>query len=97
VSGPLIGAFRRLELAATTMELEPGDRLVLYTDGITDAVTADRERFGEDRLRRTISATSHVTAGETCRALIDGVLAHQGVAEPADDLALLIFRRLPAG
>jgi sigma-B regulation protein RsbU (phosphoserine phosphatase) len=96
-AGPLVGAFRELGLAETTIDLEPGDRLVLYTDGITDAVTADRERYGEDRFRRSVAAASRGTAGETARALIDDVLEHQAAADPADDLALLIFRRLPAG
>jgi phosphoserine phosphatase RsbU/P len=95
-AGPLIGAFRRLDLPATTVDIGPGDRLVLYTDGITDAATAERERYGDERLRVAIRASSAGTAGETVRSVIDAVLAHQADAEPADDLALLIFRRLPA-
>ena len=95
--GPLIGAFRQLDLAAATIDIDPGDRLVLYTDGITDAVTGDRERYGEDRLRLAVGGTSRGSADDTCRSVIDAVLAHQADGEPADDLALLIFRRLPAG
>jgi sigma-B regulation protein RsbU (phosphoserine phosphatase) len=95
--GPLIGVFDRLDLAVERVQIRPGERLVLFTDGITDAASPSGERFGQDRLRRSI-AESCLTGGavDTCRAVIQGVLAFQADAEPADDLALLVLRRLPA-
>jgi sigma-B regulation protein RsbU (phosphoserine phosphatase) len=94
--GPLVGMFGELGLTAERLEIRPGERLVLFTDGITDAQAPSGERFGQDRLIRTI-AESCLTGGaaDTCRAVIQGVLAFQGDALPADDLALLILRRLP--
>jgi sigma-B regulation protein RsbU (phosphoserine phosphatase) len=95
--GPLIGMFDRLDLELERLEIQPGERLVLFTDGITDAAAPSGERFGQDRLRRAI-AESCLTGGAafTCRAVIEGVLGFQGDALPADDLALLVLRRLPA-
>jgi phosphoserine phosphatase RsbU/P len=95
--GPLIGMFGELGLTAERLEIRPGQQLVLFTDGITDAASPSGERFGQDRLRRTI-AESCLTGGavDTCRAVIQGVLAFQADAIPADDLALLVLRRLPA-
>ena len=93
--GPLVGMFGRLDLTAETVELQLGDRLLLYTDGITDAASADGSRFGTKRFRRLAGDTHHAAAVETCRAVIQSVLGFQGDAEPADDLALLVFRRLP--
>jgi sigma-B regulation protein RsbU (phosphoserine phosphatase) len=91
----LIGMFSRLDLQLERLEIQPGERLVLFTDGITDAAAPDGSRYGDARLRQTI-AESCVggTAVDTCRAVIQSVLAFQGSASPADDLALLIFRRL---
>ena len=95
--GPLVGVFGRLDLATERVEIRPGERLVLFTDGITDAASPTGERFGQERLLRTI-ADSCLTgdAADTCRAVIQGVLAFQGDALPADDFAFLVLRRLPA-
>jgi sigma-B regulation protein RsbU (phosphoserine phosphatase) len=94
--GPLVGMFDRLDLVEQRLEIKPGERLVLFTDGITDAASPGGERFGYERLRQTIAA-SCLTGGaaDTCRAVIQGVLGFQGDAQPADDLALLVLRRLP--
>lgn len=96
--GPLVGVFGRLDLTLQRAEVRPGERLILYTDGVTDAAAPDGTRFGDARLLRTIadSCLADGTAVDTCRAVIRGVLAFQGDASPADDLALLVFRRLPA-
>ena len=96
--GPLVGVFGRLDLALQRAEIRPGERLILYTDGITDAASPDGERFGDQRLFSTIaeSCIGDGTAVDTCRAVIQSVLRFQGTALPADDLAFLVFRRLPA-
>ena len=103
--GTLLGAFRDPGLERGTVTIPVGGRLLLYTDGITDATSPDGERYGEDRLRdaavagrgQTNAGDGEPTAGETVQGVIDGVLRFQGDADPADDLALLVLRRLPAG
>ena len=95
--GPLLGVFGRLDLVAERVEIRPGERLALYTDGITDAAATSGERFGDGRFRAAIAGTCvGGTAEDTTRSVIDAVLAFQGAATQADDLALLVFRRLPA-
>jgi sigma-B regulation protein RsbU (phosphoserine phosphatase) len=95
--GPLLGVFGRLDLTLERIEIRPGERLVLYTDGITDAAAPTGERFGDARLLATIAGSSVAgTAVDTCRAVVQSVLAFQADASPADDLAFLVFRRLPA-
>lgn len=95
--GPLIGVFGRLDVVEQRTEIKPGERLILYTDGITDARSPDGTRFGDERLLRTVAETcvADGTAFDTCRAVIQSVLKFQGSASPADDLAFLVFRRLP--
>jgi sigma-B regulation protein RsbU (phosphoserine phosphatase) len=94
--GPLLGVFGRLDLTAERVEIRPGERLVLYTDGITDAAAPDGARYGDARFRQTVAKScGDGSAADTTRAVIDAVTAFQGSAVQADDLALLVFRRLP--
>ena len=95
--GPLVGVFGRLDLAPQTVEVRPGERLVLYTDGITDAQAPSGERFGDAApARHDPRARASGHAEDTCRAVIRRRPGFQGDADPADDLAFLVLRRLPA-
>jgi sigma-B regulation protein RsbU (phosphoserine phosphatase) len=93
--GPLVGVFGRLDLSPLSVDIRPGDRLVLYTDGITDARAPDGTRFGDERLQRAIRDSCNGSALETCTTVIREVREFVGGAEAADDLALLVLRRLP--
>lgn len=103
--GTLIGAFRDPGLERSSVTIPVAGRLLLYTDGITDATSPAGERYGEGRLHDTATAGAgqtnagggEATAGETVQGVIGDVLRFQGEADPADDLALLVLRRLPAG
>jgi sigma-B regulation protein RsbU (phosphoserine phosphatase) len=94
--GPLVGMFARLGVQEQRLVLQPGDALVLYTDGVTDARAPDGERFGEARFLAAARASAASAGPASCRDVIDQVQAFQGDAEPADDVALLVLRRLPA-
>jgi serine phosphatase RsbU (regulator of sigma subunit) len=73
------------------MRLEPGDRLLLYTDGITEARSPDGEFFGEQRLADfiTAAAAAAVPAPETVRRLMRSLLTHQ--ADQLQDDASIIM------
>jgi sigma-B regulation protein RsbU (phosphoserine phosphatase) len=93
--GPLLGMFGRLDVERQQILLEPGDALALYTDGVTDARAPNGERYGEARFLSALAGRVDGPGPAPCRDVIDDVLAFQGDAEPADDLALLVLRRLP--
>jgi serine phosphatase RsbU (regulator of sigma subunit) len=89
--GPMLGFVDDVELVSTPVVLDPGDQLILYTDGVLDAVGADG-RFGEARLLDTV------------RALGDGAAAAHRILEAidrfrdfhqADDIAILSLARAP--
>lgn len=93
--GVLMGAFASLGLPEAEINLAPGDLLLFYTDGVTDAVAPSGERFGDDRLTACIAAARAGSAHEVVEAIRDRVQAFQGPAEPADDLTLVAVRRRP--
>jgi sigma-B regulation protein RsbU (phosphoserine phosphatase) len=96
-SGPLVGAFRRLDLRPTTLNLAAGDRLLLYTDGVTDAANMSGERFGDERLLEVLGRAETAGAEAVVRSLVDAIAAFRGAAEPADDVAMLVVERLGGG
>lgn len=92
VGGQLIGMLRAPRLAEHTVVLAPGDTLLLYTDGVTEAVVSgdEHERFGEERLLEHLRTASPTSAGEAVgavRAVLDAL--GSGVQ---DDVALLALR-----
>lgn len=74
--------------------LAPDDYMVLYTDGITEAVSPQRAFYGEERLRDVIQAPSGDHSAEAVlNAVLDSVAAFVGDSPPSDDLTLMVVRR----
>jgi sigma-B regulation protein RsbU (phosphoserine phosphatase) len=94
-SGPLVGAFRTLDLPEVGADLAPGDLVLLYTDGVTDARAANGERFDEWRLLDAVESVRGGTAQEVVDAVSGAVGGFQGPVEPADDITIVAIRRLP--
>lgn len=80
------------ELAEIAFTLGPGDRLLLFTDGATEAMDADGSLFGLEALQR--AAGEPGTASETVLRVADAVANHANGVEPSDDVTLLALRWL---
>jgi anti-sigma regulatory factor (Ser/Thr protein kinase) len=94
-SGPLLGAMERADWPCEEVVLGPGDRIVLYTDGVTDARGAD-DRFGDDRLLALLSSADGAAPAQVVRT-VDGVLRGFESGPQRDDTALLAVARLEPG
>lgn len=92
-SGPLLGVFAPLDLAERSISLEPGDLLLFYTDGVTDAQAPSGERFGDARLLGTVEASRGGTAAEIVSALRDAYHRFQARMPAADDVTIVAIRR----
>ena len=77
-------------LSEETVEVRPGDRLVLYTDGLTDVVGPDDEMLGYDRWVEAVLRRSSLPPAEMCRALFDDLTAYRQGAAQFDDMALVV-------
>jgi sigma-B regulation protein RsbU (phosphoserine phosphatase) len=87
-TGLVLGVANDWTYTSRFLELRPGDRLVLYTDGITEATTPSGDEFGDARLIETIRAHRYEAAEPLVRAVNEAVIAWTGGA-PQDDATLI--------
>jgi serine phosphatase RsbU (regulator of sigma subunit) len=80
-----------------TRTLRPGDMLLLYTDGLTEARSAKGEMFGIDRLTEVLKRCRHVGARQAVEAIVDDVTRWRGGLEFVDDLTVVVARREAPG
>lgn len=93
LGGIVLGAFEHIQLREQRLDLAPGDLLVFYTDGVTEAVNAEGEMFGEERLRAVISAAAGSHATDLVDAITATLAQFTGGLEPADDVTCVVVRR----
>ncbi len=94
--GPMLGAFDGVGWSDIPLDLRPGSTLVMYTDGVTDALGQDGERYGQIRLRATLEECRQASAADVIDRL-NAALANFQVGEHADDTAALAVSRLWEG
>jgi serine phosphatase RsbU (regulator of sigma subunit) len=89
-SGRVLGPFTDLASVDRMVRLDPGDALLLYTDGVTDARNPDGF-FGEERLRKTLEGCAGSSADDIVKA-IDRQLNEFHSGQPRDDIAFVVLR-----
>jgi sigma-B regulation protein RsbU (phosphoserine phosphatase) len=89
-----LGVTTETPFTAMTLELEPYERLVLYTDGITEAEDAKDREFGDARLGAWLQANRERPGQVLIDGVIEEVLAHCGHARPRDDMTLMCLERV---
>jgi phosphoserine phosphatase RsbU/P len=90
-NGLMLGIFPEGAYKCMTADLAPGDRFVLYTDGITEAPSLSGEEFGMDRFKSFLAEHAASPAQELCDALVKHVRAWSGNSrEQHDDLTLIV-------
>ena len=87
------GIMPGLAAPSQSVQLQAGDLLVFYTDGVTEAFNAAGVLYGESQLLAELSGQPGRTAAETTEALLRSVRAHAGGHPQSDDIAVLALRR----
>ncbi len=91
--GMALAVLENIELQDHTLQLEEGDCLLCYTDGVTEAFSPDDEMFGEDRLETLLSSLQGQTIHDTLDVIIKTVTDFRSEREISDDVTLLGIRR----
>jgi len=90
--GIVLGMLPDMEYAIETVPLAPGDRIVLYTDGVTEAQNGSGEEFGEEALKGFVSRKEKYSSAVWIKALVDAVGQFRGEALQSDDLTLMVVQ-----
>ena len=91
-TAPVVGLFEDWSGEVAEITLEPGDWLVLYTDGVTDATGPEGQEFGEERLLLEVGRGRGRAAGEVLTDVFTALTAWSAHAEQWDDQTLLLVR-----
>jgi len=94
VGGPLLGVTEDVDYEEEVVALEPGDLLVVYSDGACDAANYDGDRFGRDRLLDAIRRHAHYGAERAVDEIRMDIRRFTGLAPQADDLTLVAVKVL---
>jgi sigma-B regulation protein RsbU (phosphoserine phosphatase) len=88
-TGMALGVLEDTPFEQRTVQIDPGDSVFLYTDGVTDALNAQGQEFGEQRLLRLLDEHRHAAAGQMIDAIASALHRHVGETPRADDVTIV--------
>jgi PAS domain S-box-containing protein len=91
-TGIILGARMDREYSARTIAIGPDDVVVLYTDGVTEAVDHDLQMFGEERLQALVQGYADEPAGEILQVILDSVDAFATGEPQFDDMTVMVIK-----
>jgi sigma-B regulation protein RsbU (phosphoserine phosphatase) len=92
VGGTVVGMFPDMEYEEATVELWPGDVLLVFTDGVPEAHNPENEEFGDERLQQLLRQTAHLPAGEISARISAEMSDWIRDAEQYDDLTFIVMK-----
>ena len=95
VGGMALGLFEHAEYSTGCIGLDPGDVLLMFSDGITEAEDAEQRPFEESGLQKVVDGPGWTSAKELAWGTFEAVEQHVGTHKLFDDLTVLVARRLP--
>jgi phosphoserine phosphatase RsbU/P len=95
VGGPILGTFPDAAFEQATLRLQPNDRLVMFTDGVTEARNAANDEFGETRLLSRLCGNPDVSPRELLRLIFADVREFCRDVDQSDDITVTVTRFAP--
>jgi len=90
---PMLGSFDGLQYKEGTLQMEPGDTLVMYTDGVTEAMKASHEELGPERFEQILQNARDMDSQEIVKAVKTGIADFVGDTRKSDDMTMLVIKR----
>ena len=91
--GTVLGFMENIEYEEDTINLYPNDLIILYSDGITDAMNLEDEEFGEDRLQKAFSENCNLTAREIISKVFNEIKSFSQGMKQTDDMTMVVLKR----
>jgi sigma-B regulation protein RsbU (phosphoserine phosphatase) len=88
-NGAAIGLIEQTEFTQSSVKLNVGDRLLLYTDGVVESLNKDNELFGQERLEEFLRTSSHLSAHQIVTSLRDRLQQFIETNTPTDDTTII--------
>ncbi len=92
--GMALGVVEEFPYEEDVARMDPGDTLIVYSDGIPDAVNEFDQPFGEERLQKVVTEHAGDRAADIMKHVVDAVKAHERDTPRIDDLTLIVVKRL---
>ena len=93
-TGMALGVEAESEFNQHSLQMDPGDCLVLYTDGVTDAMNQSGQQLGISRFENTLLRNAHAPAKTITANLVESIKEFVGSQESVDDITLLVIKRI---
>ncbi|MCA9948928.1 MAG: SpoIIE family protein phosphatase [Anaerolineales bacterium] len=92
--GIALGVLPEIQIPSQTIYMKRGDTLLLYTDGVTEAINEDYDEFGMERLNLTARAVQKLDATGIINAIQEGIHDHAGGTAQFDDITMVVMKRM---
>lgn len=92
--GVVLGIVEKFKYHGSAVDIAPGDVLVIFSDGVTEAVDIRDEEFGEERLLTIVSDSRNESAATIQERILDAVRKHAGSRAQNDDITLIVLKRV---
>ena len=93
--GMIVGLFPGAEYEQETIQLQPGDTIVVFSDGVSEATSGSGEEFGDDRIESTVKANLAGSSDQVLTALLDAVREFTKGTAQGDDVTAVVIRYEP--
>lgn len=93
-NGIALGVLPDINIECRSIDFKPGDTLVFYTDGVTEAMNEDYDEFGMSRLQMAVNSTRKRSASNIANAITTAIDVHAGGTPQFDDITLIVMKRV---